>query len=190
AWSHVIDRDAIQKQILGLNGKPAYSWLAPGFPASNSDGLKDIQKYDPDLGKQLLAEAGFPDGKDFPKQQLWVRDNTPIDKAVSGACASMVKQNLNIDIEVVVKDYQGFMSALTAKPTQILLGWVRYGMDFFDPFNMLGVWLSGGRYSWSNPDYDAKVKAAAEFLGDPQERIKMFQDAERILVDDVPPALV
>ena len=55
-------------------------------------------------------------------------------------------------------------------------------MDFLDPFNMLSVWISGGRHSWSNPDFDTKVKEAAEFLGAPEERIKMFQDAERILV--------
>jgi peptide/nickel transport system substrate-binding protein/oligopeptide transport system substrate-binding protein len=121
---------------------------------------------------------------------LWLRDSTPNDKDVSAACAAMVKQYLNIDVEVVQKDYQGFMAALTAKPTQVLLGYVRYGMDFFDPFNMLGVWLSGGRYSWSNPDYDAKVKAAAQFLGPTEERIKMFQDAERILVEDVPAVFV
>jgi ABC-type transport system substrate-binding protein len=190
AWSHVIDRDAIVQQILGPAGKPAYSWLAPGFPASNSEGLKDIQKFDPELGKQLLADAGYPDGKDFPKQELWVRDSTPEDKAVSAACAAMVKQYLNIDVEVVQKQPQEYMAALTAKPTQILLGWVRYGMDFFDPANMLGVWHSGGRYSWSNPDYDAKLDAASQFLGDPNERIKMFQDAERILVEDVPAVFV
>ena len=63
-------------------------------------------------------------------------------------------------------------------------------MDFFDPFNMLSVWLSGGRHSWSNEEYDTAVRAAAEFLGDTEERIKMFQDAERILVEDVPGVFV
>jgi ABC-type oligopeptide transport system substrate-binding subunit len=63
-------------------------------------------------------------------------------------------------------------------------------MDFFDPYNMLSVWLCGGRYSWCNPEYDAKVKAAAEFLGPTEERIKMFQEAERILVEDVPAVFV
>ena len=82
------------------------------------------------------------------------------------------------------------MAALTAKPTEILLGYVRYGMDFFDPYNMLSVWLSGGRHSWSNADFDAKVLEAAEFLGDPEERIAMFQEAERILVEDVPAVFV
>ena len=68
AWSHAIDRDTLKEQVLGPNGTPAYSWLAPGFPASQREALQDIQKFDPAMAKDLLAEAGFPDGKDFPKQ--------------------------------------------------------------------------------------------------------------------------
>ncbi|MEA2593584.1 MAG: oligopeptide transport system substrate-binding protein, partial [Thermomicrobiales bacterium] len=125
AWSHAIDRDAIKEQILGPNGTQAYSWLAPGFPASNREGLQDIQKFDPELAKQLLSEAGFPDGAGFPKQQLWLRAPSPLDKTVAGAAAAMIKQNLGIEVELLERDNQGFMSALTAKPTEILLGYVR-----------------------------------------------------------------
>jgi ABC-type transport system substrate-binding protein len=190
AWSHAVDRDAIKEQILGPSGTQAYSWLAPGFPASQREAVQDIQKFDPELGKQLLAEAGYPDVEGVPKQELWLRAPTPLEKTVAAAIASMLKENLNIDVELVEKDQQGFTAALNAKPTEILLGFVRYGMDFLDPFNMLSVWLSGGRHSWANPDFDAKVKAAAEFLGPTEERIKMFQEAERILVEDVPGVFV
>ena len=190
AWSHAVDRDALQASILGPNGVPAYSFLAPGFPASDSEGLKDIQAYDPEKAKALLAEAGFPDGEGFPKQQLMLRAPSPLEKTAAEAIASMIAENLNIDIEIVAQDQQGYMAALTAKPTQISLGFIRYGMDFFDPFNMLGLWLSGGRHSWSNADYDEKVHAAAEFLGDPNERLEMFKAAEKILVEDVPAVFV
>jgi peptide/nickel transport system substrate-binding protein/oligopeptide transport system substrate-binding protein len=50
---------------------------------------------------------------------------------------------------------------------------------------MLSVWLSGGRHSWSNEEFDTAVLAAGEFLGDPAERIEMFEAAEKILVEDV-----
>ncbi len=190
AWSHAIDRDTLKSQILGPNGVPAYSWLAPGFPANNTEGLKSIQDFDPEKARALLAEAGFENGKDFPKQQLMLRSPTPLEETVGEAIAAMIKSNLNIDVEVVSQDSQGYMAALTAKPTQISLGFIRYGMDFFDPFNMLSVWLSGGRHSWSNPEFDEKVRAAAEFLGAPEERIAMFQDAEKILVEDVPAVFV
>jgi ABC-type transport system substrate-binding protein len=190
AFSHAVDRESIQKVILGPLGTPAYSYLAPGFPGANREGLKDIQKFDPALAKQLLADAGFPDGKGFPKQTMWLRNESPVNQAVCNSIQSMLKQNLSIECEVSNKDRKLFMDSLTTKPTQILFGFISYGMDFLDPFNMLSVWLSGGRHSWSNKQFDDQVKAAAAFLGPTEQRIKMFQDAERILVTDCPAVFV
>jgi ABC-type transport system substrate-binding protein len=190
AWSHAIDRETLKTQILGPNGVPAYSWLAPGFPAANGEELRDIQAFDPELGRSLMEEAGYPDGEGFPTTQLQLRAPSPLDRTVAAALASMLKEHLNVDVELLERDAQGYMADLTAKPTQMQLGYVRYGMDFLDPFNMLSVWLSGGRHSWSNEEYDAKVLEAAEFLGDTEERIAMFQEAERILVEDVPAVFV
>lgn len=190
AFSHVVNRDAIKQQILGPLGNPAYSFLAPGFPASNMDELATIQEFNPERAKELLAEAGYPDGEGFPKQELWLRGPTPVDTAVAGAVASMLKEHLNIDVEISPKDQKTYTDALNAKPTEILFGYVSYGMDYLDPSNMLGVWLSGGRHSWSNEAYDQKVKEATTFLGPSEERLDMFQEAERILVEDVPAVFV
>jgi len=190
AFSHAIDRDLLDEQVLGPNGTPAYSWLAPGFPASQREALQDIQKFDPAMAKDLLSQAGYPDGEGFPSQQMWLRAPTPLDKTVAGALASMIKENLNIDIELLEKDQAGFTAALNAKPTEIPLGYVRYGFDYLDPSNMLSVWKSGGRHSWSNPDFDKGLAEASAFLGDPAEREAMFQATERILVEDVPAVFV
>ena len=43
----------------------------------------------------------------------------------------------------------------------------------------------GGRHNWNNADFDKLVTEASSFTGDPAERTKMFQDAEKMLVDDV-----
>lgn len=67
AFSHIVDRDTLIKTIITpTQGIPAYSFLMPGFPGSNSEGLKDIQRYDPELGRRLLKEAGYEGGKGFP----------------------------------------------------------------------------------------------------------------------------
>jgi ABC-type transport system substrate-binding protein len=162
----------------------------PGFPASDSEGLKEIQKFDPELARQLLSEAGFPDGAGFPAQELWLRNANALDQSVAGAIAASIKSNLGIDVQVSNKDQDSFMDALTAKPTEIPFGYVSYGMDFLDPFNMLSVWLSGGRHSWVNDDFDTLVKDAAAFTGDPAEREAKFQEAEKVLVEDVPAVFV
>ncbi|MGH2613990.1 MAG: peptide ABC transporter substrate-binding protein [Thermomicrobiales bacterium] len=190
AFSHAIDRDAIKQQILGPAGTPAYSWLAPGFPAANSEGLSGIQNFDPAAAKELLAAAGFDDPSTFPPLVLQVRNPGPLDGAVSQAAAAMLRENLGISVEVQDVDQDSFMDALTAKPTEVLFGFVSYGMDFLDAYNMLSVWLSGGRHSWVNEDFDQLVRDAASFTGDPAERTAMFQDAERILVEDVPGVFV
>lgn len=190
AFSHAIDRDAIKSQILGPAGTPAYSWLAPGFPASDSEGLSSIQNFDVAKAKELLAAAGYADPSTFPPQVLQVRSPTPLISSVAQASANMLRDNLGIAIEVQDVDSDTFMDSLNAKPTEILLGFVSYGMDFLDPYNMLSVWLSGGRHSWANDDYDQLVREAASFTGDPDERTTMFQDAERILVEDVPGVFV
>jgi ABC-type transport system substrate-binding protein len=190
AFSHAIDRDAIKAQILGPAGVPAYSWLAPGFPAANGEELSSIQNFDPAMAKELLASAGFADSATFPAQVLQVRQPNPLTGSVSQAVAGMLRDNLGIAVEVQDVDQDTFMDALTAKPTEVLFGWVDYGMDFLDPYNMLSVWLSGGRHSWANEEFDQKVHDAAAFTGDPAERTAMFQEAERILVEDVPAVFI
>jgi ABC-type oligopeptide transport system substrate-binding subunit len=187
AFSHIVDRDSLIKQIIKPSqGIPAYSFLMPGFPASNSQGLKDIQNYDVAAAQKLLADAGFPGGKGFPKLTLWLRQEAPVRVDVANAIAASIKQNLGIEVDVSNKDTKTYTDALNAKPTGIQFGMVSYGMDFLDPYNMLSVWLSGGRHDWNNAKFDDMVKKAAAFTGDPAQRISMFQDAEKLLVTEAP----
>ncbi|MEN9934539.1 MAG: hypothetical protein RLZZ387_1118, partial [Chloroflexota bacterium] len=186
AFSHVVDRDTIIKSIVTpTQGIPAYSFLMPGFPGSNSDGLKDIQSYDPDKARALLAEAGFEGGAGFPKLTLWLRSEPPVRQAVAQAIAATIKQELGIEVEVANQEFDTFMEALNAKPTQLQFGMVSYGIDYLDPSNMLGVWLATGRHNWQNGTYDEMVLKASELL-DAEERLKIFQDAERMLVEEAP----
>lgn len=187
AFSHVVNREAMQEQIWGLQSIAAPSFLAPGYPASNTEALASIQNFDPERGKQLLAEAGYPEGEGFPELVMnVVGGQGPVYDATAQAYAAMLNDHLNIQVELQTLDPQAYYAAMNAKPTEILFGFISYGMDYFDPSNLLGVWLSGGRHSWSNEEYDALVNEATTSLGSPEERIATFQEAERILVEDVP----
>jgi len=191
AFAKAIDRDAIIKNIVKNQGIPAYSFLMPGFPAANSDVLKneDVNKFDVAAAQKLLADAGYPGGKGFPPQQLWLRNETDLNKAVGSAIAAMIHDNLGIQVEVSNQgDPKVFMDALNKHTLPFYM--VSYGFDYLDPSNMLGIWVSTGRHAWKNPQFDKMIADASAFTGDPAKRTQMFQEAEKILVDDVPAVFI
>ena len=124
AFSHAVDRDAIVKNVYGeIKAMPAYAMLMPGFPSSSTKGeLNDLQKYDCTQAKDDLAKAGYPDGKDFPQLELWLRNESPALQAVFQAVAASISQCLNVQIEVSNKDQKVYMDALNAKPTKLQIG--------------------------------------------------------------------
>jgi ABC-type transport system substrate-binding protein len=185
AFAKAIDRAAIINNIVHKQGIAAYSFLMPGFPDASSDELSklDVNTYDPAAAQQLLADAGYPGGAGFPKQELWLRQENDLNKAVANAIASMLKDNLGVEVEVSDKETKLFMDSLNAHETKFYM--VSYGFDYLDASNMLGVWLSTGRHAWKNDAFDELVNKAASFVGPAAERSQMFKDAERILVEDV-----
>ncbi len=187
AFAHAVDRDAIVKGVYGeIKAMPAHAMLMPGFPASDTEGeLSEYQAYNCDEAKQYLTDAGYPDGQGFPALEMWMRGEGPAMASVYQATATSIAQCLNINIEVSNKDSKVYTDAMNARPTGLQFGSISYGMDYLDPANLLGIWLSSGRHSWKNEQFDTLVTEASSIVGDDEGRTQMFKDAEKILVDDV-----
>jgi len=187
AFAKALDREAIVANVVGEQfAIPAYSFLAPGFPASDTDGsLQSIQGFDCPAAQQLLADAGYADGAGFPAQELKLRGESESRANWFVAAAASISDCLNVDITVNNQEFSAYMEGLLARPTTTQFGAVSYGMDYLDPSNMLGVWVSTGRHSWRNAEFDTLVEEANNFTGDPMERLEMYKAAERILVEDV-----
>ncbi len=190
AFAKAVDRVAIADNVINVGGAqnvyPAYSFLAPGFPGWDEAGdFRDVQAYDCDAAKQLLADAGYPNGEGFPAQELKLRGEGEGVMSWYVAVAASISQCLNIKIEVNNMEASSYMDALLARPTTLQFGGVSYGMDFLDPSNMLGVWKSTGRHSWRSAEYDQLVSEADQMVGDPVARMAKYHEAERILVEDV-----
>jgi peptide/nickel transport system substrate-binding protein/oligopeptide transport system substrate-binding protein len=182
AFSHLLDREAIVENITTtLSAKPAYSFLAPGFPGHNPD-LKSIQNYDIEKAKALYAESGVK----IDKLVLQVRgDGGETRRAIAQVFADSIKENLGIDIEVQMVDRTVFMDDLNARPdTKIQFGFVSYGMDYMDQSNMLGVFRTGGRHNWNNEAYQKMLDEAGPMV-DKAKRDALYRDAEKLLVEDV-----
>jgi ABC-type transport system substrate-binding protein len=184
AFAKAINRDSIIQNIVKRQGNAAYAFLMPGFPDANAD-LKneDVNKFDVAAAKKLLADAGYPNGANFPKLELWLRQENDLNKAVAAAIAAMLKENLGINIEVSNKETKLFMDTLNAH--KLPFYFLSYGFDYLDPSNMLGIWTSNGRHAWKNAEFDKLIPDATSLVGNNAKRDQMFKDAEKILVNDV-----
>ena len=97
ALSNAIDRDRLTEGEMDDSTRPALSFL----PYSGSDKAKLTQ--DKEKAKELLSEAGFPEGAGFPVIKLLINRNDTQQK-IARSVARMWKQNLNVDTEIVVKE--------------------------------------------------------------------------------------
>ena len=186
AFSHAIDRDTLTNTVLKDQGQPAYTMVMKGFPNEHVDQLKGVQAYDPELAKELLAEAGYPNGEGFPSLELWIRG--PDRPEAAEAVATMLAQNLNIDVSMIQAEIKTFMEELNAK--ELLFYWVPYQFDFVDASNFLSIWRSDGRHAWKNEKYEDLMRQADSEFADPEKRDDLFLQAERILVEECPAVFV
>jgi ABC-type transport system substrate-binding protein len=199
AFSHAIDRDALINGPLRDQAQAAYSMNPPGFPGESVEELKSVQNYDPELAAQLFAEAGYADGEGFPALTMKTRDAYPALTNAAEAIASMLKENLNVDIEIQNLDYSIYMTELgDQKANQggdMNFALVPYEYDFVDGSNLLGVWGgcesdgtdlpdTPGRHTWYNQEYNNLVCEANAIIGDEDQRNALYQQAERILIED------
>lgn len=212
AVAHALDKEGLIKNFFGKYGTVATNLLPPMVWGHN-DAIQDW-KYDPELSKKLLAEAGFPnglsevtvaedvtdaDGKvvfkagDKIPLRLYYMPVTrfyfPAAKEIAEAAAA----NLNaagFKVELYLEgDWPTYLGARREGRLMGLyfLGW---GGDNGDPDNFTGYFFSGAdqpikREGWyKNPELAALLKKAL-VTPDQAAREQMYKQAEQIMHDDV-----
>ena len=153
-------------------------FVPPGMPGySAGAGLA----YDLGQARQLLAEAGYPGGQDFPVVEcLTLPDRIDIGEDLHVRW----RENLGVDIRWEKKEGHLFLTQLGEHvPHLYILGW---RADYPDPDSFLRALIGDTqRQRWRNEDYKGLVKQAQHSL-DQGERIKLYGEAERILAEEAP----
>ena len=184
ALALAIDKERIVHKITRAGEKPTDS-LVPAGTANYASptGLG----YDPQRARQLLAEAGFPGGKGFPRFE-YLFD--------SGAGGKKLHEDIGVELQQMWHNELGIEMDLREVETQVFWGmlsrvdftvarssWIA---DYNDANTFLGMFMTGdgnNETGWSNPRYDELVHQANETT-DPAARAKDFQQAESILIHD------
>ncbi len=184
ALAHSVDRSLIPKILKG-GELPSSSWIPKGmFGYNESIG----SKFNPDKARYLLAEAGYPEGKNFPEVTA-VFNTGDVNRLIGEFLQEQWKKHLNINIQFESQEWKVFLSRLDLDPPQIFrLGW---GADFPDPDNFMNLFIStsgNNRLRWANKDFD-KLVALGSTLKDPVKRQKVYDQAQELLTETEVPMI-
>jgi oligopeptide transport system substrate-binding protein len=183
ALGMTIDRDQLTQRILKAGQIPAYAITPPGtmgyYPESDL-------RFDPEAARQLLADAGYPNGEGFPSTEI-LYNTSEGHRKLAVAIQQMWKKHLNIDVTLLNQEWKVYLNSVSMKDYQIgRAGWIG---DYVDPNNFLDMFLCNGgnnRTGWCNPVYDELILKHAPEAKTQEERLEIFTQAEKMLLADMP----
>jgi oligopeptide transport system substrate-binding protein len=139
ALAIAIDRDRITQAEMGGATIPAKKFL----PVEMTEGVQpvvgktDLLERDVARARELLAEAGFPDGKGFPTLRLLVNRNEQ-QRLVSQSIAAMWRAVLNIETEIVMLSWDNYEQAIREGDYDVVRrGVVMQTTDEFTNFKLM-----------------------------------------------------
>ncbi|MCC5856448.1 MAG: ABC transporter substrate-binding protein [Idiomarina sp.] len=188
ALAHAIDREALLRTVYFGHATMADSIL-PATSWAHTP-MSDAFHYDPERARELLAEAGLPDGFTM---SLWA---LPVQRAYNPnarVMAELMQSNLadvGVNATIVSYEWSTFRRHLAAGlHDSVLIGWSADHADpdnFFRPLLTCAAKESGSnRAQWCNPQFDELVQAAIRTT-DTEERMAYYALAQTLLAEQVP----
>jgi len=186
AVAHAINKEAIVEALYPGTGLTAKNFMPPSLWGYNDD-FEDYS-YNPARSRELLAEAGYPDGL---KTNLWVMpvsrgyypDPSKVGEAIQADLAAA-----GFDAEIVTYDWGTYLAKTReGEHAMCMLGWMP---DFPDPDNYLFTFFGGGDSRWAQgrpPDQHLyEVLLAAKTETDPVRREQLYYEANAVAHGAVP----
>jgi ABC-type oligopeptide transport system substrate-binding subunit len=161
---------------------PAYSLVPPDMPdyEGSTFGEENIAE-----ARRLLAEAGYPDGRGFPRIDI-LYNTLESHQTIAQLARKQWQRNLGINVSTRNEEWASFQSQIRQQEYNLSRrGWIG---DYIDPSTYLDIMVTdceNNNTGWSNAQYDRLIVAARD-EPDEAKRVELFQRAERILMDELP----
>ncbi len=168
ALNLAVDRDVITREVLGVGQQSAFRLVPPGIRGYTppDTGIS----YDVAQAQKLLADAGFPGGRGFPKFGI-LYNTLETHKKIAEVIADQLRRNLNIDVSAYNQEWQSYQQSTRSLDYDLSrAAWVG---DYEDPNTFLDLFTTNGgnnQTGWSNLVYDRLLEAAGnveEFVAAP-----------------------
>jgi oligopeptide transport system substrate-binding protein len=182
ALSMALDRDEICSKIMAAGEFPALNLVPPGIEGYKG---QECAAEDADKARHLLAEAGYPEGKGFPRMDI-LYNTDESHQTIAELIRKQWQRKLGIQIKTRNEEWASYLSSHRQMKYDICRrGWIG---DYADPCTFLDMMVTDGEQNgtgWSDEEYDRLIEAAAREV-DPDGRMALFRKAERILMDELP----
>lgn len=182
ALALTIDRAALCELVTRGGQQPAYSFNFPGVGGYQLGGKIEGTA---DEARRLLAEAGYPGGKDFPKLEF-LFNTSEAHRPIAEAVQQMWKRELGIDIALANQEWKVYLNARKTGDFSIArAGWIAFYPDP-DQFASLLHSKSGNNYTgWGNADYDRLLEESQRTPTN-DERFALIRQLDVIFAREVP----
>lgn len=182
AFSLALNREELTTNVYKADEMPAFSYVPPGVP---NYPYESKLEYNVERARTLLAEAGYPNGEGLPPVEI-LFNTSESHKTIAEAAQRIWKETLNANISLVNQDWKVYLDSMNSLDYSMArAGWIG---DVVDPMNFLECFLSysgNNRTGFNSPEYDALIEATYK-EGDPTKRMAMLQDAEDMLLEELP----
>jgi len=185
ALSYAVDRQKLIDTVLKGGQKPAKTFACPGIFGSPAEDPNFVGiSYDPEKAKQLLADAGYPNGEGFP-EMTYLFNTSEGHRMIAEFIQQGWKEVLGINVVLANQEWKVYLETIESDPPQVWrMGWCA---DYPDENN----WVlenfhskkGSNRIKWSNPEFDKACEEAAA-TSDPAKRKELYAKAEKILCVD------
>ncbi|MBA4384689.1 MAG: hypothetical protein C0410_08130 [Anaerolinea sp.] len=186
AFSLAFDKEKYLDVVLmntDVSAKGIYPPALPGFSQT-------LQGYtfDPERARQLIAESKYGSVEDFPEIVISNSGYGSYADALVSALSDMWQKNLGVKVSVLNLDPNTFLEATSQQDygQVTTTGWCA---DYPDPENFADVLFHTGaemnKGNYSNPELD-RILEQARVESDVTKRIDLYQQAEKIIVEDAP----
>ncbi len=190
AFNLAVDRDAIIDGALEGEGWASHNGFVPkmvNYPTEKVQG----HPFNVAKAKQLMKNAGFPDGKDFPELDFYINavEGSKTYK-VSASIASQLANNIGVKLNIKPVTLEERNKAILSGDAKIWAeGWLA---DYPDPENFLFLLYGGNvddhssysnRFKFNNSKYDTLFdKAVSET--NPEKRTELLLECDQLIIDE------